>query len=350
MVTSKRTKITKSPKTHRQVFIFGAGGSASCGIAVAKDILRASILRLSRKDSTKTDQVHKLLDYLYPSFNRPFRNYPNIEDFLNQLEMAKKFNTAEFIESNLWPPARLEKINHIILKEVTEYIWDIMQGKDELQVLKEFVAGELRVGDTVITFNWDLTAELALMDHPDNVTVSYSYLKSAEDESVFLLKPHGSINWFIKKNLPDGKARRNTTSLDKDICAYPHSDFAGNPDLRRYEPLIVPPVSTKEYEYEFLKRTWRNVYRAVSGATLLYVIGYSLPPEDQFARLVLRRAIRNNLRKTKRKEKTPLRVTVVNPDKSVATTFSELVGPKAKGVNFYPISFQDYAAGLLDQT
>lgn len=277
-----------------------------------------------------------------------FRNYPNIEDFLNLIEMAKKFNTDEFIESGLWPPSRLDEVNHITLKAVTEYIWGRMHDENKARVLNEFVAKNLREGDTVITFNWDLTMDVALESHPDDFAISYSSSKGAKKNGVILLKPHGSIDWFLKKKLPDGKAKRNTTSLSKDVCMYPYLDFAEDPDLLPYEPLIVPPVSVKEYEHEFLKRIWRNVYRTVSSATLLGIIGYSLPQEDQFARLVLRRAIRNNILRANRKEKLPLRVVVVNPDETVATTFSKLVGPHVK-VNFFGVSFQDYAAGLEAQ-
>ena len=78
-------------KRNRLVFVFGSGVSASCGIAVAKDILREALVRLAEHDSDKADSVHKLLRYLYPNFDQQLLNYPNIEDFLNRLEMAKRF-------------------------------------------------------------------------------------------------------------------------------------------------------------------------------------------------------------------------------------------------------------------
>jgi hypothetical protein len=80
---SKRPVSEKSKprKRRRRVFIFGAGVSASCGIAVAKDILREAIVRLGQKDTQKAERVHKLLKYLYPGFQKPALNYPNVEDF-----------------------------------------------------------------------------------------------------------------------------------------------------------------------------------------------------------------------------------------------------------------------------
>lgn len=77
-------------------------------------------------DSEKTDRIHELLGYLYPNFDRHLRNYPNIEDFLNLLEMAKKFNSEEFITSDRWSETKLDEVKRITLKAVTDYIWDRM--------------------------------------------------------------------------------------------------------------------------------------------------------------------------------------------------------------------------------
>jgi hypothetical protein len=88
------------------VYILGAGVSASCGIPVARDIFRAAMLKLRVDAPERAREVHKLLLYLYPGFDRHLRTYPNIEDFLNLLEMAKQFNTQEFINSSTWPKTR----------------------------------------------------------------------------------------------------------------------------------------------------------------------------------------------------------------------------------------------------
>jgi hypothetical protein len=75
--------------------VIGAGVSASCGIAVANQLLREAVMKMETTDLAKTDRIHDLLRYLYPGFDERLRNYPNIEDFLNLLEMAKRFNSEE---------------------------------------------------------------------------------------------------------------------------------------------------------------------------------------------------------------------------------------------------------------
>lgn len=350
MTTEKqrKPKEQKAPKTQspkRRVFIIGAGVSASCGIAVASGILRESVLQLAGRNSAKAEKIHKLLRYLYPGFVHSLRNYPNIEDFLNLLEMAKRFNSEEFIGSKLWSDNKLEEVRTLTIEAVTQYTWGFTQKKDNLRGLVDFAGDFLQDGDVIITFNWDLTIERALHGI---FQISYSYSGNDED-GVVLLKPHGSIDWFLKSRTPEGKAKKRMVSLDPEACVYPYFNFAENPELLHAEPLIVPPVAMKEFESTIFKRMWRSVYRAVSAATHLFIIGYSLPREDQFARFVLRRAIRNNILRAEQGTKRALLVEVVNPDESVEGTFSRLVGKNVKQYLFSQAYFQDYVEGLQEK-
>lgn len=120
-------------------------------------------------------------------------------------------------------------------------------------------------------------------------------------------------------------------------------------DWRKPDGLfVIPPVSSKEFKYRALKRTWISVFRAVSQATELQVLGYSLPREDQFARFVLRRAIRNNLLNVEKGKKSALSVKVINPDETVWATFSKLVGASQNNtrMEFVQTLFQDYVSTL----
>ncbi len=346
---SKPKAKLKPKRPHRRVFIFGAGVSASCGIAVAKDILREAIGSLAQRDSTKAERVHKLLKYLYPGFQRPALNYPNIEDFLNLLEMAKLFNSEEFIKSELWSEPKLEQVEHVTLKAVTDYIWERMQQKHGLGAMQIFMRNIVRANDTFITFNWDLTLERTLWDDSDGLAFWYTYPPDSSEPSVTLLKPHGSIDWFKKANLPRGKIKRGTVqSLDDTVSVFTRFNFADLPKMAGCNPVIVPPVSAKEFSHRILKQTWRGIYRAVSDATELFILGYSLPREDQFARLVLGRALRSNRLKVEKKDKRPLRVVVVNPDENSETTFRRLVGPNVQNFVFYQATFENFVVGAQD--
>ncbi len=342
MVKSKKTR--KRDLSHRRVFVIGAGASASCGIAVARDILQEAVIRLGGKDASKRKLVDGLLSYLYPGFNVDLKNYPNIEDFLNLLEMARSFNSEEYIESSLWSKTRLESVKDVTMKAVTDYLWERIEEGNALNPMKIFAGKVLKFADTVVTFNWDVTLERGLWDREDDFRMPYTYRRKRDGKFIAILKPHGSIDWFRAEDLSK-KVRNKTEKLDAEVRLYPHFNFSKHPELARVLPVIVPPVASKTFEYECLKKTWRSIYRAVADATELYIIGYSLPKEDQFARLVLRRALRSNLLRTTKGQKANLRIMVVNPDETMGTTFTRLAGPKVS-VTYYQAKLEDYVEWL----
>jgi len=336
-------------KRHRgRVFVIGAGVSASSGIAVSNRILYEAITQLEEIDVSKVDRVHKLLHYLYPSFDKRIRNYPNVEDFLNLLEMAKKFNTEEFITSELWSVPKLDEVKRITLKAITDYIWRLMANRQKQAVIREFVHGNLREGDTIITFNWDLTFEHALEEYPGDPGFLYKYSSKRKRKYLSLLKPHGSIDWFERAAIKGLVRTSQIGILDEKLCYYPRFNRAENPKLSDIPPAIVPPLADKQFELDFFKRTWRHVYKAVSDATELHAIGYSLPREDQFARLVFRRGIRNNILKASRRGEQPTKILVVNPDPVTEGTFSRLVGRGVASFDFQQAYFDDYVASLRE--
>jgi hypothetical protein len=327
----------------RRTFIFGAGVSASCGIAVARDIMRYAIDDLSKKSSAEAAQIHDVLSYLYPGFDENLRNYPNIEDFLNFVEVAINFNT-DFLESKVLSVKKLKKARQITLKALTDYIWHLMSDASRQRFVHDFVANNLRPGDTIVTFNWDLTVERALEEYPGHPGFQYVYGRQRKEPEFSLLKPHGSVDWFETSRLGGLGCEKKIDMHDKELCYYPKFHLGEAPDLREIPPVIVPPVAGKSFKYRFLHRTWRGVLQAVADATELHVLGYSLPREDQFAKYVLRRAIRNNFLKADKKKKRPLKLFVVNPDESVEQTFRKLVGRNLKSFAFYPARFEELAA------
>jgi hypothetical protein len=84
-----RMSRTKSSSHRKRVFVIGAGVSASCDIPVARDILRRAILALRQRSAADAKHVHDLLQFIYPAFDEELGTYPNIEDFLNLIEVAK---------------------------------------------------------------------------------------------------------------------------------------------------------------------------------------------------------------------------------------------------------------------
>jgi hypothetical protein len=91
-------------------------------------------------------------------------------------------------------------------------------------------------------------------------------------------------------------------------------------------PVILPPVINKKIDYKELQSIWRDAWRALRYATEIYILGYSLPPEDLHARFAIRSAIRGN----EKLEGHKLRIAVVNPDRNVYLRFARLVEGSVK--------------------
>lgn len=328
-------------RRRNRVFVLGAGASASCGLPVAQYLLGKALAHLQGINGKMSDGITDLLEYLYPNFNVAQRNYPNIEDFMNLIEMAMEFNSEAYIRSSLWPTGRLQRVNGHIIQMITDYIWNMMQTC-RAEPVDKFVAECLRPGDTIVTFNWDLTVEKALERSKNDLDFWYT-----PSTDVLLLKPHGSIDWFRKADLP--KTLSNPVrKIDDELYVYPEFTLARNEQLKGITPVIVPPVSHKDFKrHRFFKETWRRVYRKIAAATDVFFIGYSLPKEDQFARLVLSRALLNNRRRIEKAKAKPLNVTVVNPDEGAQVTFMKLLGQGGSvNLRYFQTTFDQFVDSI----
>jgi hypothetical protein len=222
--------------------------------------------------------------------------------------MARRFNSEEFIRSRIRPTKKLELVKIVCLMTLSDYIWYLMSRGKGQDVYRAFTSKFLQGGETVISFNWDTALERALAENPHIREICYSYSKYLRDGQTTVLKPHGSIDWEPRVRLTGKPAKRIA------------------PRLFEYQPLVLAPVADKQISLPLFRDIWRGVYQAVSQATQLHIIGYSLPKEDQFARFVLRRAIRNNMVVSRKRKKKKLRTVVVNPDRSTREVFANLLG------------------------
>lgn len=160
----------------------------------------------------------------------------------------------------------------------------------------------------LISFNWDVLLELALLRSGR----SYGYLPSdGAEDVVTLLKPHGSINWYalLDREGLQISAKSNLWAIGGEINSYlcyainPLSpiDFAECSAAVKHVlsrvPAIVPPTSSKLLSVggiprdgfveaghaRTMKAIWQTIADSFRQAREIVVIGYSMQGTDAAA-------------------------------------------------------------------
>lgn len=158
--------------------------------------------------------------------------------------------------------------------------------------LGSLVAEMQETNAKIISFNWDLVLDQLLF--ADELSGRSYGLRKARTGAV-LLRPHGSLNWFEKssgqhlsasKTFPLGGRGRHAVLAFKPYRA-PIS-------LKRtYMPMIVPPVFRKMLSRAPFQKLWRETVSALSTASHVTFLGYSLPNADFHARFIFRCGFHN---------------------------------------------------------
>lgn len=144
--------------------------------------------------------------------------------------------------------------------------------------------------NTIITFNYDLIVESALSD----LGKAYSYgfkkktvnfddsakcVQAADAHSVDVLKLHGSVNWA----LPGSQGRKMTV-----YGSYSH--LVAN----ELCPIIAPPTWRKVITRQ-IEDVWKAAVSALSTATRVLVIGFSIPRTDPHFKYLIAAGLRENI-------------------------------------------------------
>jgi hypothetical protein len=169
---------------------------------------------------------------------------------------------------------------------------------------------------TIITFNYDLLLErvlesISVHGHPgafyfpgcyrmDNVKSTYPVAKHPkfkteeyEHKGVSVLKLHGSMNWQSThtSNSPTSRALTNpkrelhvlnTTMLPAELS------WRRDKRMVHMKPIVIPPISGKRgIMHHAVLALWTKAGQALRVANRVVIAGYSCPPLDLEARILL---------------------------------------------------------------
>jgi hypothetical protein len=144
--------------------------------------------------------------------------------------------------------------------------------------------------NTIISFNYDLVVEESLKGWGRKIRYGFdegdielddqeNYSAVETNETVSLFKIHGSINW----TQPRGKKKLVR------ICSS-YSDI-----VALQQNMILVPPTWKKGTNGALNNVWNEAVKALSNATRIVIIGFSLPATDIHIRYLLAAGLQENI-------------------------------------------------------
>ena len=345
-------------KSIKTVFILGAGASSGAGgplmhnfIDIAQDLYSLGIAELGDSfDDFKT--VFESFNHLQGIYWKSYLNLDNIENLFSLIEFAKRLNKLGTLQ-----PKHIEKLRQatisLIAKTLSRKIYFPLENANEMFTyqppkqykmladnifnLRKAQLKDQRIDHkfSFLTFNYDLALDYMLNYSNPQIKLYYGLQNEPPTSSIYLLKLHGSMNWFKCNKCDQIKPLPPKYLLDtiqrgqQDVGIIDYSNkrlrsLSGiscsqdGPCKLGSTPFIVPPTWEKSHYYEEIGNVWLRAGIELEGADNIVVIGYSLPDTDQFFKYLY--AIGTLSGKRLRK------FIVINPDMNALERYHNFLG------------------------
>ena len=302
----------------KTVFILGAGASKLAGAPLmveffeeAEKLLNGN--KLSEDERKSFEDVFSAKSHLRQVVqDKSDLDLTNLEHLFGAIEMAEVI--GKFCDRDEASIQRLNQSLRLLIVRTLQETMPIPYSNKQyhaqapygdfaklLSEINKRGAGSESPKVSVLTFNYDTALEFAFYNRGQ----TYDYcLESTNNNSIAILKLHGSINWSFcntcKKITPilfgrDIKLPSPIEAFDmRNIClkyietiqkqnrSCSNSECK-NPDIDEM-PLIVPPTWNKTMYHSNLSAVWKKAARELSDAVNIVIIGYSFPESDMFFR------------------------------------------------------------------
>ena len=304
----------------KRVFVLGAGFSAAAGLPTITNLFERMLALQDSysRDPDDYDDLRRNVTFFYPDtdLSHP-SSYPNFEEFLSLLEISRDFQE----DSDIYPGStrnfdRYYNRTLSILGHTITTCQNEVNFENESH-LRQFVES-LISNDTIILFNWDTLVERQAERIQKQIDLD------GRQNRPQLLKLHGSLSWvWVDRSTGTSNYLVPMDCRTEEGQLYRSSDHSLLDTWTGLDrpPFIVTPIARKTpLKTTFVKRLWDTAMEAIVNASTVYVIGYSLPPQDYHARAMLRNAI-----DAKERRDGMARLVVINPDENVANRFAQYV-------------------------
>ncbi len=329
----KRRNASAAPdaQARRHVYVVGAGFSAGLNYPLVSDLL----IRLwPQLDATDRSALEQIVAFHHPSFDpKRATSFPNIETLLSEMMANEQMWDASRSAPGGFTLKTLQDARQNLLLTLAKWFHLLYEptATDPPAWLLKF-ANKVRDEEAVIiSFNWDLVLEQQLFG--ESITPEQYGFGAKRSKTAFLLKPHGSLNWYAGKLGRKIKVEKRELLFEQENSELYRFKFSRSPKGKQsYMPLIVPPVFNKSFADPVFTLLWQRCVSVLSTASKVTFLGYSLPEADLHARFILRCGFQNQIdgelsATGKRSTPTgPAEVIIVNPDVNAARRIEGTIG------------------------
>ncbi|VVE26580.1 hypothetical protein PAQ31011_03446 [Pandoraea aquatica] len=315
-----------------RIFILGAGFSRPAGLPLASALYPAVKSLIEEKHGTDTKFDRDLTYYLSYcndcGVTGQTKDALDLELFMSYLDIEHYLRLRG---SDTWSSEGNES-QLMIRKAIGKVIHDGTPAADKLPDCYYKFADLLSPRDIVLTFNYDLVLEAALthvgkrfrrFPHRFKSVNTHGGVLDSDTEEIVLLKLHGSLDWFDDSHFLELRAALQAQGLDKsrlhsvfdDPTRYgtkPLVDGLLPPEdplvhlhaiqnVARYysqdggfnAPFILSPSHVKFVYASPIMSLWNGLGRSGGYNLGVSVIGFSLPPHDEYIRIGLHQMLSN---------------------------------------------------------
>lgn len=315
-------------KIHRShnVYILGAGFSRDAGLPLIADFLdqmrESANWIVDNGTKQEVEALQKVFQFRLRAAGAAYRAYidvENIEELFSLASASERDSDDDYVSRAIAATlncARSTKdprtykvfVDKTKIEPLPDWQEDKAYGQTAehgnfIMSVYDFYAGVLsglfctsvpKMRNTVISFNYDTLLEDAL--YKLRVPYSYRLLLNGADyhrsaahigaalanpSAMHILKLHGSVNWGIK--------RRSSTEFDLSV----YSDYNKLLADDRH-PYLLPPTWRKVFAGA-LASVWNGALEAITEATRIIIIGFSMPTTDIHFKYLLAAGLRDNI-------------------------------------------------------
>jgi SIR2-like domain len=288
-----------SSAVRKTTYVLGAGASYHAGFPLCSELWPKMAMWVV--DSQPVDsEYRRAIDTMIALHGLVV----DVEDMFTNLDLGR--GVFQALNED-----RRNGLRGTIARGLRDYFKSVCGQHIEASLYKAF-ASRVAGGDQIVTFNYDVALENALIGaRKFGVKNGYGFAADWDetDSEVKVLKLHGSINWIgaLFRGVTQGFSAFSNSLGERPFVDNVESLFPGYPSrvLDRSFPgggvaggasTLVLPTYEKKYSVEtsvgdewgpFFESLWSQAAEAVEQSDRIVIIGYSMPDADHRSRALL---------------------------------------------------------------